>query len=132
MRLINPETYFLKEFTDNVHGLTEDDVADAPYFDEVWQELTPFLEDTDFLVAHNARFDKSVLYKSCDRYNVPQPNHNFTCSIKAAKHFCKLPSYSLDKICAYLGIELNHHEALSDAAACAEIMIKAYENGYRV
>ena len=131
MRLINPDTYF-KWFCINVHKLTEKDVADAPYFDEIWQELTPLFQDIEFIVAHNARFDKSVLYKSCDRYNIPQPEQNFSCSIKAAKHLCKLPSYSLDKVCAYLGIELNHHEALSDATACAEIMIMAYEKGYRV
>jgi hypothetical protein len=27
---------------------------------------------------------------------------------------------------------LNHHEALSDAMGCAQIMIKAFEQGYKV
>lgn len=131
MRLIDPKVPF-EWFCINVHGLTEKDVIDAPLFNEVWEELAPFLEDAEFIVAHNARFDKSVLYKSCDRYNIPHPKHNFTCSIKAAKHCWKLPSYTLNKVCSHLDIELNHHEALSDATACAEIMIRAHKKGYRV
>ena len=131
MRLINPQAPF-KWFCINVHGLTEDDVVDAPLFNEVWEELTPLLKDAEFIVAHNARFDKPVLYKCCDRYKIDPPGHNITCSIKAAKYFCKLPSYKLNRVCAHLGVGLNHHEALSDATACAEIMIRAYENGYRV
>lgn len=131
MRLINPNTFFAW-FCVNVHGLTEEDVIDAPLFDEVWQEITPILEDVNFLAAHNAPFDKSVLYKTCNKYNLAPPPHKITCSIKAAKSFLKLPSYSLDNVCDHLGIELNHHEALSDAEACAEIMIRAFEQGYKV
>ncbi|MCF7956412.1 MAG: 3'-5' exonuclease [Phycisphaerae bacterium] len=130
-RLINPHTYF-HSFCIDVHGLTEEDVEDALAFDEVWQELVPMLKEADFIVAHNASFDKSVLYKSCEKYNIPIPKHKITCSIKAAKSFLKLPSYSLDEVCEHLGIELDHHEALSDAMGCAQIMIKALEQGYKV
>lgn len=130
-RLINPHTYF-QHFCVAVHGLTEVDVEDSPPFDEVWQELTPMLKDAEFIVAHNASFDKSVLYKSCERYRIAAPKHKITCSIKAAKSFLKLPSYKLNKVCDHLGIELDHHEALSDAMGCAKIMIKAFEQGYKV
>jgi DNA polymerase-3 subunit epsilon len=47
-RLINPHTNFL-HFCVAVHGLTEVDVEDAPSFDEVWQELSPLLKDTEFV-----------------------------------------------------------------------------------
>lgn len=130
-RLINPHTYF-HSFCVAVHGLTERDVENAPPFDEVWQELTPMLKDAEFIVAHNASFDKSVLYKSCEKYKIAAPKHKITCSIKAAKSFVKLPSYKLNKVCAHLGIQLDHHEALSDAMGCAQIMIKALEKGYKV
>jgi len=33
-------------------------------------------------------------------------------------------------VCYYLKIPLNHHEALSDALACAKIMIKTIKRGY--
>lgn len=131
-RLINPQTYFLKAFTDNVHGLTQGDVQNAPFFDAVWQELSPLLKGAEFIVAHNARFDKSVLYQCCDKYKIGRPRHPFNCSIRAAKACWKLPNYQLNTVCDHLGIELNHHEALSDAMACANIMIKAFGEGYRV
>ena len=131
MKLINPQAPF-KWFCINVHKLTEEHVKDSPLFDEVWQGLTPMFEDAEFIVAHNASFDKSVLYKSCERYNIAPPKHKITCSIKAAKSFLKLPAYKLNIVCAHLGIKLNHHEALSDATACAQIMIKAFEQGYKV
>ena len=93
MRLINPQVPF-EWFCVNVHNLTEEHVKDAPLFDKVWEELTPLLQGAEFIVAHNAPFDKSVLYKSCARYNMEQPKHNFTCSIKAARHCWKLSSYT--------------------------------------
>lgn len=132
MRLINPQTYFLADFTENVHGMTEEDVKDAPPFDEAWNSINHLLDGVDFIVAHNALFDKSVLYKCCARYKIDHPDQNFTCSIKAAKACWELPSYSLDSVCEHLGIELNHHEALSDATACAKIMIRAYKQRYKV
>jgi DNA polymerase-3 subunit epsilon len=35
----------------------------------------------------------------------------------------------LPNVCRHLGISLNHHEASSDAEACARIMIRALEEG---
>lgn len=132
MMLINPQTYFLADFTKNVHGLTEEHVKNALFFSEVWNDVKHLLDGVDFIVAHNASFDKSVLYKCCDKYKIDHPDQNFTCSIKAAKACWELSAYSLDKVCEHLGIELNHHEALSDATACAKIMIRAYGQGYKV
>ena len=37
------------------------------------------------------------------------------------------PRYGLGIISAFLGIELDHHRALSDANACAEIMLRAQQ-----
>ena len=92
----------------------------------------PMLEGAEFIVAHNAPFDKSVLYKCCERYRITPPSQKITCSIKASKSCWKLPSYKLNVVSDHLGIELNHHEALSDALACAQIMIRALDSGYRV
>lgn len=39
------------------------------------------------------------------------------------------PRVSLPDVCARLGIELNHHDALSDAEACARIAIAAGMGG---
>ncbi len=49
-----------------LHGITWEDVALQPTFAELWPSLTPFLHDVDFLAAHNASFDRSVLQRCCE------------------------------------------------------------------
>jgi DNA polymerase-3 subunit epsilon len=41
-------------------GLGPEHVADKPEFNELWAELKPLIED-QFIIAHNASFDISVL-----------------------------------------------------------------------
>jgi DNA polymerase-3 subunit epsilon len=36
----------------------------------------------------------------------------------------KYPSGKLNECCVIEGIQLNHHEALSDARACAELFLR--------
>jgi DNA polymerase-3 subunit epsilon len=45
----------------HIHGITWSDVAQKPTFGELWFNLTPLLQDADFIAAHNALFDKNVL-----------------------------------------------------------------------
>lgn len=52
-RLIRPpRRSFL--FLTYLHGISWEDVADEPTFEEVWPELAPLIEGSDFLAAHNA------------------------------------------------------------------------------
>ena len=121
MHLIRPPT---SEFVfTHVHGLSWTDVKSAKTFAEIWPEIQPMFEGVDFLVAHNAPFDKSVLAKSLEHYGKPAPSTQFRCSLKESKQRLSLPAYKLSDVCRHLGIQLNHHEALSDALACAKIMI---------
>jgi DNA polymerase III subunit epsilon len=131
-RLINPQTYFLDDFTENIHGITADDVKDAPLFDVVWGELSPLLVNADFIAAHNAPFDRSVLYKCCDKYKIKPPTQKFVCTVKIARACWKLKPAALTNVCSHLGIKLNHHQALSDALACAKIVISAMKDGYKI
>src|SRR4030095_6557302 len=58
-RLIRPPR---REFVFSyIHGITWEHVAEAPPFVQVWDELRSLLDGADFLAAHNAPFDKSVL-----------------------------------------------------------------------
>jgi DNA polymerase-3 subunit epsilon len=131
-RLINPQTYFLADFTENVHHITAGDVKEAPLFDEVWGELSPLLDGADFIAAHNAQFDRDVLYKCCESYKIKPPAQKFVCTLKVARDCWKLKPAALNNVCDHLGIKLNHHEALSDALACAQIVINAMEGGYKI
>lgn len=129
-RLINPETWF-SNFNIGVHGIVPEDVEDAPLFSEVWRELRPLLDGADFIAAHNAPFDKSVLHGCCTKYAMKEPEQSFICTVQLARHVWGMQHAGLDEVCDYLDIELNHHEALSDALACAQIVLKAAEKGHK-
>jgi len=131
MRFINPQTYFLEEFTENVHGITANDVKDAPLFDEVWGELSYLVENVNFIAAHNSSFDRSVLYKCCEKYKIKPPPQKFICTVNVSRKCWNLNPAKFNNVCDHLGIELNHHEGLSDALACAQIILKAFDCNYR-
>jgi len=109
----------------HIHGITWRDVANQPTFGELWSTIDPILSDTDFLAAHNASFDKKVLYGCCDAYGLIRPPQPFLCTVQLARKTWNIRPTKLPNVCEYLGIELNHHQALSDATACAQIVIAA-------
>ena len=111
-RLIRPPRKRF-EFT-YVHGLTWTDVRDSPTFGEVWPELCDFMDGAQFLVAHNAPFDRGVLHRCCEEANVVPPTHEFRCTMQMALTRLNLPSGKLSEVCHRLGIPLDHHNALSD------------------
>lgn len=108
-----------------VHGIAWEDVAGQPPFGEVWPELEPVLEGADFLAAHNARFDRAVLEACCRAAGRAAPRLPFECTMMLARRVWGIRPTKLSDVCRALGIRLNHHEALSDAEACARIVIAA-------
>lgn len=110
----------------HVHRITWDMVKDAPCFAEAWEQCQPILEGAVSFVAHNAGFDRSVLHACCIRCGVIPPALPFACTVQIAKRTWTQPRYDLASVCRRLGIPLNHHDALSDAEACARIAIAAH------
>lgn len=76
------------------------------------------------MVAHNASFDCSVLAGCLDYYGLEQPNYLSLCTVKTSrKLFPEFPNHKLNTVCENLNITLNnHHDALEDSRACAEIL----------
>ncbi len=113
------------EFT-HIHGIHWHDVMNEPTFDGVWPLMAEKIEGADFLVAHNANFDQRVLRSCCDLYGIEPPTQSFVCTVKLARKTWNVFPTKLNNVCDFLGIELEHHQALSDAEACAKIAIAAY------
>jgi DNA polymerase-3 subunit epsilon len=114
----------------HIHGLTWDDVRDAPTFAELWPALREQLAEADFLAAHNASFDRRVLDSCCRTHRLHQPSHPFVCTVKLARTIWSVYPTKLPDVCRHLGIPLRHHEAGSDAEACARIVIAARKTGW--
>lgn len=109
----------------HIHGLRWEDVEGAPTFAEVWPEMEAFLEGAEFLAAHNAGFDRRVLHACCEAAGRRPPNLDFLCTVVLARKTWSLFPTRLPDVCRYLDIPLDHHQALSDAEACARIVIAA-------
>ena len=107
----------------HVHDITWADVADSPSFRELWPSLSNDLDGVDFLAAHNASFEQSVLTACCDRARIRPPRHQFTCTVAMARSVWSIYPTTLPDVCRQLGITLHHHDPLSDAEACARIVI---------
>jgi DNA polymerase-3 subunit epsilon len=112
-----------------LHGISWDDVTGAPSFRELWPELRLELEGVEFLAAHNASFDRSVLETCCERAGVEPPTSRFECTVRLARSAWGIYPTKLPDVCRRLRIPLDHHQAASDAEACARIVIAAAQAG---
>ncbi|KAB2924433.1 MAG: 3'-5' exonuclease [Bacteroidetes bacterium] len=120
--LIRPP-YDLFEFS-HIHGITLRDVRRAPTFRERWKSIAPFFEGIDFAVAHNAPFDRRVLEACCRTFAITPPEVEFRCTVRLSRSVLRIKPANLSNVCRELFIPLEHHEAGSDAEACARIMME--------
>ncbi|MBQ6534196.1 MAG: 3'-5' exonuclease [Opitutales bacterium] len=129
-RLINPRPeYYFWRFT-RIHKLTERDTMNAPLFPEVWAEIAPKISGLP-LVAHNAAFDKSCLRAAHEFFGMEYPQYEFHCTCLGAREYFKtLPENlrpedaSIDSASKFFNVRLeNHHNAIADALACAQIAL---------
>jgi DNA polymerase-3 subunit epsilon len=108
-----------------LHGISWADVREAPSFAEAYPGLLRILSGVDFVAAHNSSFDRSVLHACCVRAGIEPPDLSFRCTCQLARNTLGIRPAKLDNVCRVLGIELNHHDCRSDAAACAKIVLAA-------
>ncbi|MBJ7354822.1 MAG: 3'-5' exonuclease [Thermoleophilaceae bacterium] len=127
-----------------VHGIHPRDVVDAPTFADIWPELIHYAACYP-LVAHNANFDMGVLRSELTRANLASPTIRYGCSMQLARSAwpkrrtkdledatvaelrAAPENHKLSTLSEFLSIELDHHNALSDAVACGEITVRAVE-----
>ena len=107
-----------------IHGITAEDTALAPDFAEVWWEVAPILSAGP-LLAHNAAFDIRVLRALIASFELAAPSYEYVCTVNLArKAFPRLTNHKLDTVCDHCGIALVHHDAASDAVACANLALE--------
>lgn len=100
-------------FLDWMHKHTRKDGHPIP----LWQHSRGFF-DWRFIMF-------TCLKQGClyELYKIARPPALHS-TLPLAKKLLRLDSYALDKCCAYYGIELQHHNALSDARACRELWVR--------
>lgn len=125
--LINPLTAF-RSVNTYIHGITEEDVQDAPTFEELWPTLQRYLTH-QVVVAHNASFDMSVMRKTLDYFHLSYPEMEYLCTVNISKKvWPDLHNHKLNTLATSQGITFEHHHALEDARVAAKILMKAMES----
>ncbi|RIW32557.1 exonuclease [Bacillus salacetis] len=117
-----------------IHGITREMLKDAPSFPEIWSEIHYYFSKRNLFVAHNAQFDMNVLKNTLLEYSIQIPEFEYVCSIPVSTRACRGERIgnSLKERAERFGVVLeNHHDALSDARACAELVIKCVESKRR-
>ncbi len=123
---VNPEVPIPFEI-ENLTGINDEMVVDAPLIETVLPSFLAFCEGT-VLVAHNAGFDISFIRENAERQSLPF-DHTYVDTVGIARVL--LPNqarHTLDAVAKTLGVSLeNHHRAVDDAEATAEIFLKLSE-----
>ena len=120
---VNPETPIPFEI-EKLTGIQDSMVMDSPTIETVLPQFLDFCKDA-VLVAHNANFDMSFIKENAKRLNIPK-EFTYVDTVGIARML--LPNqakHTLDAVAKTLGISLeNHHRAVDDAGATAEIFVK--------
>jgi len=122
-----PKLYIRPDFTE-IHGLTVDDVKDAPAFNEIWDSgIKPFIGDLP-LAAHNAQFDMGVLQAVLRWYELDIPKLSYFCTCRLARRsWPQLRSHALTNLAKHFGIVYEAHNALDDAMTCGKLVLMSGE-----
>lgn len=140
---LNPGTRFDPRFI-GIHGITPARVAGEPRLAQMWRSLLDFIDDgvaqtreqtlfsslsldvpiagiehpAPLYVAHNAAFDRLQIEHALAS---PLP-FRVACTVAMSRRaFPTLGRHNLATVASHLRIALQHHDALSDARACALI-----------
>jgi len=116
-----PIPYFITQLT----NITNDDVSDAPYFEDILENVKNFIGD-DILVAHNANFDYSFLKNEFEAAGFQPPANGLLCTVKLSKKlYPELKSHKLSSLTSHFKIlHKGVHRALGDATVTAKLFLK--------
>ena len=114
-------------------GITQEMLADAPRFEQIWEDVLDFIGD-DVLMAHHISFDYAFLKRAVVNY-APKgwaKGNGFEKkgidTLKIARTFLPgLESRSLGFLCEHYHIPIKAHKAQEDARATALLYLKLWE-----
>lgn len=127
--LINPRATF-EAMNIGIHGITSDMVQGAPTFAEVMRVLRPVLET--HTVFQHSNFDKAAINAACTEAAMPLPSIDWRDSVQVARRaWPELKGnggHGLAHLKQVLELEFEHHDALEDARAAAEVVLRAEQH----
>lgn len=102
-------------------GITNEMVADAPTFAELLPKIASLTQDKVF-VAHHVHFDYTFVRNGFAEHGMAFDRKKL-CTVRLSRKIIPgLPSYSLGRLCAELGItHKNAHRAMGDVLATVKL-----------
>jgi DNA polymerase III subunit epsilon len=121
----NPEM-IMPTGAQDIHGLTDEFLADKPLFAERLEEFLAFIADAQ-LVIHNAQFDIGFLNAEFERAGRPKLTNPYVDTVSMARRKFPGQRASLDALCERFGIDNSSrtkHGALLDSELLAEVYLE--------
>lgn len=124
--LVQPPNNKFMWQTTRVHGIKAKDTKDIHTFDELYPIIQPLLTN-QAMVAHNEAFDRAVLQRTMKYYDLDYKALNLPDKWECTSEIYRKGGFLKTKLsvcCNLMGIELDHHDALSDARGSALLYLK--------
>jgi DNA polymerase III epsilon subunit-like protein len=123
--LIQPQDLRRQDLATHIHGITQEQIQDAPRFPDVWPTIKVILRHYRSILVYNAAFDCDLLATTAKRYGYEVPGARWTCLMEAYAVYhgawhSYYRSYTWQKLivaCDVLGVERQgeDHRATPDA-----------------
>jgi DNA polymerase III subunit epsilon len=119
--LIQPPGNYYNYYNTRIHGIKASDTEYELSFPDIYPEIKKRLLGKK-IIAHNESFDRGVLQKTMAYYDIQETElslkYPWICTVKIYKKK-KEGKVNLKSCCDRHDINLTHHNAMSDARACA-------------
>lgn len=128
--LIKPPKNEYQWQTIRVHGIKPAQTKNEKNFKELWPEISKRLENRT-IVAHNQSFDRNVLQSCMNMFGLKNSKielkNKWECTLQIYQAKGYKPA-GLSACCEVHSIPLDHHNAKSDALACARLYYLSLED----
>ena len=120
---VNPRTHIPEHITE-LTGISDETVSQAPGIEAVLPDFLEFCKGA-VLVAQNAKFDTGFIEHECKNSGHEYDFAHMDTLVLARCLHPELAKHTLDALAKYYNVVLkNHHRAVDDAAATADVFIK--------
>lgn len=123
--LVNPSAWF-DPLNVSIHGINESDVKNSPSFSDIREELDRLNES--ILISHTS-FDRVSIERALREHDLDPFRVTWLDSARIVRRAWPeqygKSGWGLKNVATDLGIVFNHHDALEDARAAAEVVLRA-------
>ena len=133
LKVIDGETYHFVSFVNpgclipqeasSVSGICNEDVADAPTFEDIKESLLSFIGNLP-IIGHNINFDLSFINKYLD---VPLTNKSMSL-MDMARNFGYTGSLKFTNMCKHYGILIDSKDIARTTNSLFQVMLQDYRN----